>query len=235
MKKAAMVFALGFSACVARAGDPPAVPTDEEAKAKIEAIAAAVKGGEVAAIKDAIKASGDCPHVKVILVLRDLVNGGNPDEWRVAAAAALGRMKGSADAATALNGALESTASKRTAFRAVCNAIQDLASRSSISPLTAFVRSRVSKHEQEDLDAIDSALDALGAIPCKASVEAVMDLWQKCKYSGRDPHQNFKDKVAGSCRAAMRRLTGEKIDNYRDWDDWWDHTKDKLNDDLSKK
>lgn len=216
------------------AEDAPA-PTDADAKAKLDAIAEAVKGGEEGAVKEAIKSAGDCPHLKVIGSLQGIILSGNPDSWRVAAAAALGRMKGNKDAAAALNATLEKTDSKIAVFRAVCNAIEDLAMKSSSAALEAFARARVSKHDKEDLPAVEAALNAMGAISTKANVEAVIDLWRKCKYSGRDPHQNFKEKVAQYCRKALQRLTGEKVGNYAEWDDWWEHERDKLNDDLSRK
>lgn len=217
----------------ALAGDPP--PSDADAKAAIDAIAEAVKGGDAAAIKDAITRAGDCPHGKVIKALQDMILTDHPEDWRTAAAKALGRMKGSADAAAALNATLEKVAGRKPVFSAVCDAIQEAGQRSSIAALTSFARARVSRHDKEDLENLGAAIDALSSIQAKASVEAVLDLWQKCKYSGRDPQSNFKDKVAGFCHKAMRRLTGEKQENFREWEDWWKDTRDKLNDDLSKK
>lgn len=233
MRRAALVLLL---AIVAPAfAEEAAKPTDADAKTKIDAIAEAVKGGDAAAIKEAIKSAGECPHLKVIVALQGIILSGNPDDWRVAAAQSLGRMKGNADAAAALNATLEKTDSNIQVFRAVCSAIQEQVHRSSTAALSAYVRGRVSKHEKDDLNAIDAALDAMAAVSTKASVEAVLDIWHKCKFSGRDPHQNFKERVAQFCRAAMRRLTGEKLGNYDEWDDWWEHEKGKLNDDLSRK
>ncbi|MEK7467577.1 MAG: hypothetical protein AAB074_09210 [Planctomycetota bacterium] len=233
MKQATVLLVL-FCLPPAFAEDPPK-PTDADAKSKIDAISEAVKVGDAAAIKEAIKSAGDCPHLKVIVALQGILLSGNPDDWRVAAAAALGRMKDNGDAADALNATIPKTASNIQVFRGVCSAIQEQGHRSSIAALLAFARGRVSKHEKEDLDAIDAAIDAMAAISSKSSAEAVLDIWHKCKFSGRDPHQNFKEKVAQSCRAAMRRLTGEKLGDFAEWDDWWEHEKGKLNDDLSRK
>ncbi|KAF0242069.1 MAG: hypothetical protein FD180_4124 [Planctomycetota bacterium] len=230
----ATVFLILSSLAPVFAEDPPK-PTEADAKAKIDAISEAFKGGDAAVIKDAIKAAGECPHLKVIVALQGIILSGNPEDWRSAAASALGRMKDNVDAADALNATIPKTASNITVFRAVCSAIQEQAHRSSIAAIATFVRARVSKHEKDDLNAIDAAIDAMAAISTKSSVEAVLDVWHKCKFSGRDPNQNFKEKVAQSCRAAMRRLTGEKLDNFVEWDDWWEHEKGKLNDDLSRK
>ena len=89
------IAALAIVASFALAGDPPAGPSAEAAKAKVDALKAA-KDAE--AKKAAIADAGACPHATVAAALAPML--ADPDDAiRTAAADALGAMKGLADAA----------------------------------------------------------------------------------------------------------------------------------------
>ena len=82
---------------------------------------------------------------------------------------------------------------------------------------------------------MDEAVDALGGLTWKSSVEALIDLWHKNKVVGRDPASKFREKVRKHCSQALSRLLGEKQPNQDAWDSWWKDNQAKFNDDLTSK
>ncbi|KAF0242068.1 MAG: hypothetical protein FD180_4123 [Planctomycetota bacterium] len=213
---------------------PPAKPTDADAKIKTDAYNQAVKDKSDEGKKAAIDAMSDCPHANVLnLLARILV--GDTDECRTAAAKTLGRMKGELGAAKALHGALKANEERSSVLTACFTAIGDINHPSSVAVCEDWVNHRLGSRDGEDLPGVNQAVDALGALKWKSSVEALIDLWHKNRVVGRDPASKFREKVRKHCSQALSRLVGEKVGNQDAWDDWWKDNKGKFNDDLTSK
>ncbi|MCE9582619.1 MAG: hypothetical protein K8T20_09020 [Planctomycetes bacterium] len=218
----------------ALAQDAPAPPSDADAKARVDAYNAAAKEKSEDAKQTAIGAMADCPHTSVIGLLAKILVG-DTDDCRIAAAKALGRMKNDANAAKALHGGLAPNEQKSSVLSACFTAIGEVNHPSSVGVCKDWVNHRLGSRDGEDLPGVDEAVDALGGLKWKLSVEALIDLWHKNKVVGRDPASKFREKVRKHCAQALSRLLGEKLGNQDAWDDWWKDNKGKFNDDLSAK
>lgn len=234
MKILGAAAAVLFLAVAAGAQDAPAKPTDADAKAKTDAYNAAVKEKNEDAKKTAIDAMGDCPHTSVISLLAKVLLA-DTEDCRISAAQALGRMKSDANAAKALHGALKPNEEKSKVLEACMSAVGDINHPSSIAVLKEWIDHRLGSRDGEDLPGVDQAIDALGSLKWKASVEALIDLWHKNRVVGRDRGSKFKEKVRKNCAQALSRLTGEKAGTQDAWDDWWKDNKARFNDDLTAK
>jgi len=228
--------ALLLSAAAAFAEDPPAPPkpTEADARAKIEAYNTGVKNKSEEEKQAAIDAMADCPHTMVITKLSQIL-AADTDACRSSAAKTLGRMKDDPNAAAALHAGIKPNDAKAKILADVFEAIGNVNHPSSVAVCREFVDHRLGARDREDLPGVDSAIDAMGALKWKSSVEALIDLWHKNRVVGRDPASNFKEKVRKWCNQALRRLTGEKNDNQAAWDDWWKDNKAKFNNDLTAK
>lgn len=235
MKFLASLVLAGLMTCLALAQDvPPAKPTDADAKARTDAYAQAVKDKSEEAKQAAIDSMSDCAHANVFNLLAKILVG-DTDACRTAAAKTLGRMKGEAGAAKALHGALKANEERSSVLSACFRAISDINHPSSVAVCKDWVDHRLGSRDGEDLPGVNDAVDALGGLKWKASVEALIDLWHKNRVVGRDPASRFREKVRKHCAQALSRLLGEKLGNQDAWDDWWKDNKGKFNDDLSAK
>lgn len=213
---------------------PPAKPTDADAKVKTDAYNEAVKSKSEEGKTAAIEAMSDCPHASVTSLLAKILVG-DTDACRIAAAKSLGKMDGEANAARALHGALKPNESKSSVLSACFDAIGSINHPSSVPVCKDWIDHRLGSRDGEDLPGVNEAIDALGALKWKSSVEALIDLWHKNKVVGRDPASRFREKVRKHCNQALQRLLGEKLGTQDAWDDWWKDNKGKLNDDLTAK
>lgn len=235
MKLLATLFVSGLCAAAALAQDPaPAKPTDADAKAKTDAYSEAVKAKSEDGKKTAIEAMSDCPHTAVISLLGKILVG-DTDDCRMSAAKTLGKMKGDANAAKALHGALKANEEKSSVLKACFEAMGEINHPSSVPVCKEWIDHRLGSRDGEDLPGVNEAIDALGALKWKSSVEALIDEWHKNKVVGRDPASKFREKVRKHCNQALQRLLGEKMGTQAEWDDWWKDNKGKLNDDLTAK
>lgn len=225
----------GAMALSAGAQDVPGgKPTDADAKAKTDAYQQAVKDKSDEGRKAAIEAMGDCPHAAVYSLLAKVLVG-DTDDCRLAAAKALGRMRDDAGAAKALHSALKANESRTSVLKACFEAISEINHPSSVGVCKDWIEHRLGSRDGEDLPGVNEAIDALGGLKWKSSVEALIDLWHKNRVVGRDPRSNFKEKVRKHCNQALRRLLGEKMGTQDEWDDWWKDNKARFNDDLTAK
>ncbi|MBI2923006.1 MAG: hypothetical protein HYY18_18275 [Planctomycetes bacterium] len=226
------VLALG---AVVPAQDPAAgKPTDADAKAMVEKWNEAVKAATQEAKEGAIQEMATCPHPTVIVLLSKIV-AGEVDELRIRGAAALGQMTDNIDAAKALHAGLKPNEKKTSVMEAVFKAIESVNHPTSVAVCLKWASDRVSQRDGEDWAGLSGAIDALGGLKWKTSVDALIDLWHKSRVAGKDRGTPFKEKTRKRCDQALRRLTGENMPNQDGWDDWWKDNAKKFNADMTMK
>lgn len=228
------LFCLALLPCLALAEDPPAKPADADAKPKAEAVTAALKGKDEAAKKAAIAAAGDCAHPLCANALAQAFADPSEDV-RVEAAKALGKMKGLAEAAKALNAAFAANPKPGKVLHAVTPAIAAVGHPSSVPVLAAYLSKRIpEKDDAENLE-VGDALTTLGDIRCKASVELLLDLLKKASSVGQSkkPHQQATE---GNAIRSLNKLAGRKdFQSIAEAEGWWKATEKRVNDDLTPK
>jgi len=229
--------ALAFVAlctAVAFAEDPPAKPTEADAKPKAEAVTAALKGKDEAAKKAAIVAAGDCAHALCANALAPAF-GDASEDVRVEAAKALGKMKGLAEAAKVLNAAFVANPKPGKTLHAVTPALGSVGHPSSVPVLGAYLEKRIPEKDDEENIEVADAMMSLGMIRCRASVETILDLLKKAAAVGqmKKPHQLATEGAA--LRSLSKLSVKENFQTVATAEAWWKAMLKKVNDDLSLK
>lgn len=223
---------LAFAASIVLAGDPPKGPTAEEAKPKVDALKAA-KDPDTK--KKAIGDAAGCPHATVAATLGAFL--ADPDEGvRSAAAGALGGMKGSADAARALAAGIGPNAKKPAVLSAVFASMGNVNSAAAVPALKEFAAKQVPIRDEKQSEAVVAAINALGEIKSKASVEVLLDLYKKQVGIGMDCSKGIHGPVYSAITGGLRNHTGQTFNSLPgEAELWWRKHKDEFNDDLTKK
>ncbi|MBI2922372.1 MAG: hypothetical protein HYY18_15065 [Planctomycetes bacterium] len=202
----------------------------------MEELKAALKGGSEDAKREKVAACADCPHPKVAAALAPILVSGT-DELRTAAAEALGRMDGLADAAKALHSALAPNEKHSKVLEALFAAIEGVNHPSSVPVCQKWVNDRNDLRDSEEVNGVLWAIDVLGGLKWKASVDALIAIWNKKKVSGRGGGTGggYKEKCRQHAEAALRRLTAEAFGDVTLWEDWWKKNARNFNEDMSLK
>jgi len=219
------------------AGDPPAAPSEEDAKAKVEGLKKALKGADEKEKKAAIAACADCPHALVVAALAPVMVTEN-DDLRIEATKALGKMKGNADAAKALHGALKPNEKHDNVLKAVFTGIALVNHVSSVAVCEKWIDDRLDLRDSDEVPGVIHAFDVLGFLKHKASVEVILDLCNKKKVSGENAGTGggYKLKCGKHAEASLVRLTGqEAFGDLELWKDWWKKHAGEFNEDMTKK
>jgi hypothetical protein len=228
--RAMAVFAL--IAAVAFAGDPPKGPSDKDAKARVDALKAAKDND---AKKKAIADAAKCPHASVAAALGDIVCDSG-DGLQVAAADALGEMKGLADAAKALAKGVSAKNQKDEVLKAIFSAMGKVGDAAAVPALKDFALKQF-KDEKASSELFVANVEALAAIKCKASVDALLEIlkfWtpqMKAKDAKKGKYEFTK--AEGGLKAMIpglpKELGGDEVGV------WWEKNKASYNDDLTVK
>lgn len=219
----------------ALAQDPDAKAVEAEARAKVDALKASAKGKDNDATLSAIADCGSTPHVLTAAALAPIL--ANPsDELALAAASALARMTGSADAAKALHSGLKPNEERSKVLGAVFDGIGTVGHYSSIAVCSAWINDRLSKRDALDQSGINAAFDAMGGLKFKSTVTTIIDLMKKNEVAnGWRGGKGMRGRSEIRARAALQRLTGESWEMSDEWSDWWKKNQAKFNEDLSAK
>lgn len=207
----------------------------DAAKSRVDELKTALKGKEEDPKISAISACGEAPHATTAAALAPLL-GDPSDNVRTAAAKALGKMKGLAEAAKALHAGLGANEEKSKVLDALFDAIGEVNHGSSVAVCKDWISHRITKRDGADQPGINSAIDAMGALKWKASVSALIDLGKKnIVANGARGGKGLRWKDDVRFNRALQRLTGESFEDMDGWEDWWKKNAGKFNDDLTAK
>ncbi|MCC6738098.1 MAG: HEAT repeat domain-containing protein [Planctomycetia bacterium] len=207
----------------------------ETAKARVDELKTALKGKEEDPKIAAISACGDAPHATTAAALAPLL-GDPSDNVRIAAAKALGRMKGLPEAAKALHGGLGANEEREKVITEVFTAMGEVNHPSSVAVLKDWVSHRMTKRDTSDSREINAAIDAMGSLKWKSCVTALIDLGKKnIVANGARGGKGMRWREDVRFNRALQRLTGESFEDMDGWDDWWKKNAGKFNDDLTAK
>jgi len=230
----AAVFA--FVVAVAFAGDPPKGPSDKDAKERVEALKGAK---DDASKKKAIADAAKCPSASVA---EELGNITSADDWesplRIAAAEALGEMKGLSDAAKALAKGITANEKNPDVLKAIFRAMGKVGSATAVPALKDFASKRLPfKDEKASGDLVVASIQALSAIKSKASVEALLSLKKIPTGDKSAPVSKPNTLVTNETIKGLKTLLAGLPDNFggEEWIVWWNKNKETFNDDLTPK
>jgi HEAT repeat protein len=231
---ASLIFAL--SALAQGADDKAAAAAAAAAaKTKVDELKAALKGKDEDPKIAAITACGDAPHSTTAAALAPLL-GDPSDNIRLAAAKALGHMKGIPDAAKALHGGLGANDDKSKVLAAIFSAIGEVNSPTSVEVVREWIDHRMAKRDTSDAPGMNEAIDCMGGLKWKATVSALIDLGRKnIVANGARGGHGMRAKEDNRFQRALQRLTGEKMDDMQAWDEWWKKNAGNFKDDLTAK
>ncbi|MBI2920327.1 MAG: HEAT repeat domain-containing protein [Planctomycetes bacterium] len=224
----AVLLALWFP-LLASAEDAPRA-TDAEAVQAIEKLKAGLASADAKVRREAIVAAGGCCHAAVVTQLAPLVREG-PDDLRAAAAEALGRMRGLPDPGRALQVAIEPNKAKPAVMGAIARAFGSLNDASAVPLLRDYALAWFCASDAASAGALYGAIEALGSIRSKASMEALIVLRGKC---GGGPGQpaNVRAEAAKRIAKSVESLTGQKLPQG-DLGRWWKQIGPKFRDDMT--
>jgi hypothetical protein len=212
----------------------PGKPSAEDAKAKVDALKAAMKSGTDDEKKNAIAAAGSVAHPACVAALGGLLTD-KSEEIRAVAAGALGQMKGLPEAARALAGAVPANVALPMALTAICKSIGAVNHPAAVPVLKEFVNRRVPTKEEADAEATAKVIDALAMLKFKASVEVFLDLYTKQVGVGMECDKGKHAAVYQSVRRGLEGMSGQTFGMPGDAKAWWSKHEKLLNDDLTPK
>ncbi|MBI5368995.1 MAG: HEAT repeat domain-containing protein [Planctomycetes bacterium] len=219
----------------AGADDPPVAPSDEDAKAQVTALKSALRGKDVDGKLRTITACTDCPHPAVAAALGGVLTS-EADDVRIAAAGALGTMKGLDVAARALTAALPANEENGKVLPKIFGAIGDVGHLSAVAAVVEWINRRIAQRDKDDIQGMVEAIGALGGLKSKGTMDALLDLWRKNQVVGANRKHHFRESCNRAFQQAVRKLfAGEKHNGQKEWDDWWREYADKYRDDLTPK
>lgn len=232
----ALLIAILFALPARLSAEDPARPTDADASRKVDELKAALKGDSDDAKREAVASCADCPHPKVAAALAPVLVSGS-DELRIEAAKALGRMTGLVEAAKALHASLAPNEKRGKVLEAMFAAVEAVNHPSSVAVCQKWVNDRNDLRDAEEVSGVVMAIDALGGLKWKASVEALIGIWNKKKVSGRGGGTGggYKEKCRKHAEAALQRLTAEAFGEVELWEDWWKKNAKNFNEDMTPK
>lgn len=208
---------------------------EPQAKAAVESFKVAYDSKVEEDRVAAVALLGDPAHTLTVKALTVLLTS-DTEKVRIAAADVLAKFTGRTDVAPALAGALDVNEKLPDAEKAILKALGKTDDPAAAATLERFVKDVIPKRNREDLSDARIAVAALGELKRKAAVDALVDLLQRNAVSGsrgKDGQHHIRTEIAQACRKALRGLTGEKYDNWREWKDWWQEAAPKLDDRLS--
>lgn len=228
-----LALCLFLPAALAFAEDPAVKVPEKDAKPIADRVTAALKGKEEEAKKSAIAAAGETPNPLVADALAAAFNDPSEDV-RIAAANALGKMTGLAEAAKVLSAAFTAHVKVPKILHAITPAIAAVGHIGALGVLKEYLLKRIPERDDAENLEIGDALMAVGALRCKASVELLFDLMKKESSVGA-MKKPFQQATEGTTMRAMNALAGKEFKTVQEAQAWWKGAEKALNDDLTPK
>jgi hypothetical protein len=231
MRIASFALSLAIASLIALplAADPTS-PTD--AKTRVTALQAALKGTDEDAKKSAVENCGSTPHATTASALAAVLSK-ESDALRMATARSLGKMKGIPEAVQVLHGGVGANLKKPAVLEAIFLALGLLADRSSIAVCRDVAVQLAPSKEAAMAAPVKAALAALGSIRHKDSVDALISARAKlASISGAILAETLAA-ADGAAASAQEKLTagdGTKADVFAKW---WKRHGSEFNDDLT--
>lgn len=217
------------------AEDAAPKPSDADAKAKAEAVKAALKNPDAAAKIAALEAAGGCPHA-VTAGSASLAMNDPDDTVRIAAAGALGRMKGLEPAARALHMALNANLKKPEVAKAIFKAIGTVNHLTSVAIVSEFADKRVPLKDEKESDLAVAAINTLAELKHKAAVEALLNLYKQQVGIGMGCSNGIHSAPYSAISGGLKTLTGQTFNSLPgEADAWWRKNKDRFNEDMTER
>jgi HEAT repeat protein len=226
----AAVLAAGTSV---RAEDPNTStgPTEAQGLAEAGKLKAAMKTGDEASRCEAIRSAAKVRHVQVVYVISPILQD-TSETLRITAAEALGTMSGVPEASKALAAALDENERASKTIVAMMASLGALNDPAAVPHIKSFALAWMCAVDLRLAPGLYAAADALGEIKSKASVEALMELRNKCA-GGPGMPSNVRKDVAAKATKALVKLTGQKAIPQGDLAKWWKGIAARYNDDMT--
>jgi hypothetical protein len=215
----------------AAAGYAEDAPTNADAQAAIGRLRDTSKGRDEASWKAAIAEAAKCRHASVVFELSGFLKS-DSEAQRVAAAEAIGTMKGQADAAKALVAAIAPNVPRVATLEAILKGLGALGDATAVPTIKASALAWICEANADRGRALNAAAEALGGIRSKSSVEALIELKAKCSGGPGQPTA-VRNATATRVHAALTKLTGVAALPKGDLGKWWAGLAPKFNDDLT--
>ncbi len=210
---------------------------DRQAREAVDAFKKAYASKEEHLRVAAVPLLGDPAHPLTIKALATLLNS-DVDAVRVTAAETLAHFSGRKDVVPVLSAGLSANVNRPDVAKAIVTALGKSDDPAAAPVLEKYVKEMIPKRDVDDIEAERAGVDALGQLRWKAAVDSLLDLLQRNAVSGGrkgDGRHKSRANVADACKKALRGLTGEKHDNWREWKDWWEDSAKLYDDRLNKR
>lgn len=213
---------------------------DKAAKEAIDAFRKAYASKEEGDRASAAAALGSVQHASVVRTLATLLVA-DTDAVRIAAAGALGKLTGRTDVAPVLSSAIAGNKDHDKVIAAVLSALGAAGDPAAVPALKDFLKKNIPKRDKEDVTGEKAAIDALEALHCKDSVDALVDiLRENAVVGGGGGHdggvgKKAREELAKGTKQALKKLTGQTLDGWQEWRDWWEKNASKYDAKLNPK
>ena len=222
--------ALSFALIALPVTAEPTAPTD--AKSRVAALQAALKGIDEAAKKSAIEHCGATPHASTASALAAVLSK-ESDGLRIATAQSLGKMKGIPEAVQVLHGGIGANLKKAVVLEAIFVALGALADRASIPVCRDFAVQLAPSKDAAFCAPVKAALAALGQIRHKDSVDALVTARAKLAANAGAILADTLAAAEEATSAAQSKLTGGQSARGAEFAKWWKRHGSEFNDDLT--
>ncbi|NUN47872.1 MAG: HEAT repeat domain-containing protein [Candidatus Brocadiae bacterium] len=220
--------ALAVATSIAVAGDPAA----ESAKARGSELRSALKSGTAEEKRSAISACGAVAHALSAAALGPVLSDPS-DDLRIAAAEALGTMKGLPEAARALGAGVNVNARKPEILKAVFKAMGQVNHPDAVAALKEFLGRRIPMKDDRESDLVVAGIEALSQIRWKAAVEVMVDVTERQVGIGTGCSEGHHGPVFSALKRGLREFSGREFNMPGEPKAWWKKAGKDLNDDLT--
>jgi hypothetical protein len=213
------------------AADPTA---STDAKARVAALQAALKGTDDDAKKTAVENCGLTPGSTTASALAAVLSK-ESDALRMAAAQSLGKMKRIPEAVQVLHGGLGANMKKSDVLEAIFVSLAALKDRSSITVCRDFAIQMAPTKDVEMVMPVKAALEALGAFKHKDSVDALVTVRARLAANAAAIQPVILTAAGIAASASQEKLTGEPAPEAAVFAKWWKRHHAEFNDDMTKR
>ncbi len=185
----------------------------------------------------AVPALGDPAHPITLKALAALLVS-DAESVRITAAETLRHFGGRKDVVPALASALDANAALPKVQMALLTTLGTTDDPAAAALLERYVKEIIPKRDRDLSEFAEAACGALGTLKWKPSVESLLDLLQRNAVSGKrgkEGQDRARSEIGDACRKALKKLLGTKNDNWREWKDWWQDNRAKMDDRLNPK
>ncbi len=212
---------------------------DKTAKEAVDAFRKAYASKEEADRAAAATALGSVQHPSVIRTLAALL-AADADSVRIAAAGALGKFAGRTDIAPVLASAIAANKDHDKVIAAILAALGAAGDPAGVSSLKDYLKKNIPKRDKEDVAGEKAAIDSLEALHCKEAVDALVDVIRENAVvggagKGMQDGKKAREQLHKETKQALKKLTGQELDGWQEWRDWWEKNASKYDEKLNPK